>query len=900
MKHPLNTAKDLDQFFPPAHCVLDQDIPPTLIYSGTQNGTGETLCQLNVARGRSNDSANGMSSFTRRYHAGTGTGDKADRAEDFVASRYPVVCCTMALGLGQNWKLVRRVIVMGRMDPATVVQMFGRCGRDGRPGVGILFVEEKRGGAGSKNDPKEFGDPTNMTDDKRMDALAVTPVCLRVALAVDNYVGYIPVSFDDVEYIKEKQRQMALGFAPCLCSNCEPDLAEQFLQAQHQATKDNMSDLITNLDSLVFNHDTCCPPIEARPNLKIIMTCPTKDPIRDMHIMKDLVSCLVEAFEVLYQQANTDGEFEIPPEMVFNIEDHAWPIAKNADIISQGVSLRGILGSQSIKVMFDCLLECIKDWEQSDLYALHQSEIIEASRLRLAFATKKLEPPKPKPPPKPKRTAKAAELEGDIVVDQSGPSAPKKSKAVRASRTKRTVQISKRSKHNLKLRRLQQSNRTPVNQSNETFATPQIVFSKTAGVQSLLTHDTRPHSASRTPLVPKIMNDNQNNIRYTNMTPAQPDSFTSHNLQNTNLLFTTPHMSSDARLQRYDQNHNPPPTNVNQKNTNFLFTTPHMPSDANLQRFDQNHNPPPTNVNHKNTKFLFTTPRASSDAHLEQFERNYNPPPTNVTQNNIRHSIFTLNNPPNAMFEHHHSNYIPPHINLSQTNSTQNTLRIPEFTSNRPPVAYSKAPPEQFLPVPTQEKVRYTEFTPTRPKISSSGAQVERSYQNRFTSLETNQNQIPLPIFKQNHLRSTHKQLTPPIFNQVHLPSNQSQSTPHIISQDHLQTNQSTPSSFNQNHLASTTQLSQNNSRYLDNPPTRPMLYSSRAQVDLSGHKPISNINLNEYQNQPPVINTNKITTPASTFQNHMTYQDYQHLVENANNSNGSELNYTRYTSTNQ
>lgn len=550
MKHPLNTAKDLDQFFPPAHCVLDQDISPTLIYSGTQNGTGETLCQLNVARGRSNDSANGMSSFTRRYHAGTGTGDKADRAEDFVASRYPVVCCTMALGLGQNWKLVRRVIVMGRMDPATVVQMFGRCGRDGRPGVGILFVEEKRGGAGSKNNPKEFGDPTNMTDDKRMDALAVTPVCLRVALAVDNYVGYIPVSFDDVEYIKEKQRQMALGFAPCLCSNCEPDLAEQFLQAQHQATKDNMSDLITNSDSLVFNHDTCCPPIEARPNLKIIMTCPTKDPIRDMHIMKDLVSRLVEAFEVLYQQANTDGEFEIPPEMVFNIEDHAWPIAKNADIISQGVSLRGILGSQSIKGMFDCLLECIKDWEQSDLYALHQSEIIEASRLRLAFATKKLEPPKPKPPPKPKRTAKAAELEGDIVVDQSGPSAPKKSKAVRASRTKRTVQISKRSKHNLKLRRLQQSNRTPVNQSNETFATPQIVFSKTAGVQSLLTHDTRPHSASRTPLVPKIMNDNQNNIRYTNMTPAQPDSFTSHNLQNTNLLFTTPHMSSDARLQR--------------------------------------------------------------------------------------------------------------------------------------------------------------------------------------------------------------------------------------------------------------------------------------------------------------------------------------------------------------
>lgn len=37
----------------------------------------------------------------------------------------------MSSGLGQNWNVVRRVLVMGRMEPAAVAQMIGRCGRDG-------------------------------------------------------------------------------------------------------------------------------------------------------------------------------------------------------------------------------------------------------------------------------------------------------------------------------------------------------------------------------------------------------------------------------------------------------------------------------------------------------------------------------------------------------------------------------------------------------------------------------------------------------------------------------------------------------------------------------------------------------------------------------------------------
>ncbi|EHS63518.1 uncharacterized protein PGTG_21694 [Puccinia graminis f. sp. tritici CRL 75-36-700-3] len=52
----------------------------------------------------------------------------------------------MALGMGQNWSRVRRVIQMGRGDPSAICQMIGRAGRDGRPGLAIMFVEKTRKG----------------------------------------------------------------------------------------------------------------------------------------------------------------------------------------------------------------------------------------------------------------------------------------------------------------------------------------------------------------------------------------------------------------------------------------------------------------------------------------------------------------------------------------------------------------------------------------------------------------------------------------------------------------------------------------------------------------------------------------------------------------------------------
>lgn len=162
----------------PTHAIV-----PTLLYARTQNSTLEYLLMINASRGHPKEAGNGHSDFARRYHANTGPQSKIDAVAMYVAGTLAVLCCTLALGLGQNWKRVRRVIIVGRQNPSNFIQMSGRCGRDGRRGLGILLVEEKP--ANGKNEVSDFKTPLVMSDDDHMDALAITTVCLRVALAVD-------------------------------------------------------------------------------------------------------------------------------------------------------------------------------------------------------------------------------------------------------------------------------------------------------------------------------------------------------------------------------------------------------------------------------------------------------------------------------------------------------------------------------------------------------------------------------------------------------------------------------------------------------------------------------------------------------------------------------------------
>ncbi|KAH9820154.1 hypothetical protein DFH28DRAFT_868469, partial [Melampsora americana] len=147
------------------------------------------------------------------------------------------------------------------------------------------------------------------------------------------------------------------------------------------------SQIVSNSYNGLISHDVCCPEANRvdRPNLKFIMNCTPNDRIRNMLVMKTLVGKLVADFDRLYAEECEENEFEIDKDVIFN-KNHAWAIAKNADVLSQGVSLRGILGSEAIDGMFECIINCIKTWERSEIYALNQSDISQAARLRLTAA----------------------------------------------------------------------------------------------------------------------------------------------------------------------------------------------------------------------------------------------------------------------------------------------------------------------------------------------------------------------------------------------------------------------------------------------------------------------------------------------------------------------------------
>jgi superfamily II DNA helicase RecQ len=184
MSNSLSSSLDVIKLFPSKLDVSDNNMVPTLVYSGSRNRTMAVLEAIDRARETPDQSKFANSTCARRFHSCTGDKDKEKCIEEFADGKFPLISCTMALGLGQNWKRVRAVAHMGRGDPASIGQMIGRCGRDGKPGLAVLFVEKNR--PKGKNQVGHFKRDEPQSDLNRMDALAVTPLCLRVAFAIDN------------------------------------------------------------------------------------------------------------------------------------------------------------------------------------------------------------------------------------------------------------------------------------------------------------------------------------------------------------------------------------------------------------------------------------------------------------------------------------------------------------------------------------------------------------------------------------------------------------------------------------------------------------------------------------------------------------------------------------------
>ncbi|POW11223.1 hypothetical protein PSTT_05393 [Puccinia striiformis] len=242
MDNSLASTLDLIKAFPSAKDVPDEDMVPTLIYSGSRNRTLTAMEVFDLARETPGACFVPRGKTIRRFHSCTGDQDKKDVVEDFSSAKVPVISCTMALGLGQNWKRVRMVVHMGRGDPANICQMIGRCGRDGRQGLAVMFVEKNR--RGGKNSIDQFQRGAVQTDQDRMDALAITPLCLRVAFSMDNLLGYIPLWHDDPAYVREKERQESEGMCRCLCSNCEPTKSKTLVKNLVFANKDNFDNIL--------------------------------------------------------------------------------------------------------------------------------------------------------------------------------------------------------------------------------------------------------------------------------------------------------------------------------------------------------------------------------------------------------------------------------------------------------------------------------------------------------------------------------------------------------------------------------------------------------------------------------------------------------------------------------
>ncbi|KNE88183.1 hypothetical protein PSTG_18422, partial [Puccinia striiformis f. sp. tritici PST-78] len=105
-----------------------------------------------------------------------------------------------------------------------------------------MFVEKNR--RGGKNSIDQFQRGAVQTDQDRMDALAITPLCLRVAFSMDNLLGYIPLWHDDPAYVREKERQESEGMCRCLCSNCEPTKSKTLVKNLVFANKDNFDNIL--------------------------------------------------------------------------------------------------------------------------------------------------------------------------------------------------------------------------------------------------------------------------------------------------------------------------------------------------------------------------------------------------------------------------------------------------------------------------------------------------------------------------------------------------------------------------------------------------------------------------------------------------------------------------------
>ncbi|KAA1074687.1 hypothetical protein PGT21_015904 [Puccinia graminis f. sp. tritici] len=375
MQSTLSSCDDLLRIFAPCSFTSAADSVPMIIYSGTRNRTFQVMKVVNEAWNTRNHQYDPIDGFIRRYHSVTSDEDKLRVMDDFGAGRVPVISATMALGLGQNLKRVRCVVHMGRGDPAAIGQMVGRCGRDGNIGLGLLFMEPTR--KNGRNLATDFGRGLEQDDDARMDALAVTKVCLRIALNIDNKLGYIPLEPDDPRVMEERLREIRLGFAKCKCSSCAPDEANSLMKVIQQMTILNFDSMLEDPSSIPKD------PTVVTMTRKRKSNGPKGSCAYPKHVAEDLQKHLVHRFEAFYLD-HLGPKAEFPPEVFFGL-DEAVALVGSIDQIRAGDTndlklMERLIGGQCFDGQMASLDQAITDWTQSDYYQQHLNILTDLDR----------------------------------------------------------------------------------------------------------------------------------------------------------------------------------------------------------------------------------------------------------------------------------------------------------------------------------------------------------------------------------------------------------------------------------------------------------------------------------------------------------------------------------------
>ncbi|KAH9446126.1 hypothetical protein Pst134EB_023944 [Puccinia striiformis f. sp. tritici] len=362
MECSLKSVKDLAEMFGKKEDVENEEVVPTLIYSGTRNATLEVMKVVNTARGTTGGEFNPKSEVIRRYHACTGDMEKEDVISGYESGDFSCISCTMALGLGQNWKRVRRVIQIGRGDPYCIAQMIGRCGRDGQPGLAIMFVEPKR--RFGLNTLEAIAKADRTTDDVRMDSLAITPACLRIAFSIDNLHGYVPMNCDDLNYLHEQNREIEKGFPVCRCSNCAPEEAALLRANMVKLKVSNFEDSLDHPDNLTHE-----PTLTTNAPLKKTHRAQVSKAQKLSPALDHLAAILVEEFNTFFFKSYRKARSFLPCKIFGFLE--ANYIAEGFDSIKGTKDIGDLIGGELMDGQLDMLYKCVLKFKASEEYQSH-------------------------------------------------------------------------------------------------------------------------------------------------------------------------------------------------------------------------------------------------------------------------------------------------------------------------------------------------------------------------------------------------------------------------------------------------------------------------------------------------------------------------------------------------